>query len=478
MHNERHFKLWMLTTAILFLNAHYAFTQSKLISWSGHHHKYVEKSPMSYFEVSHDGKIRVTDDDKDVKFISDGGYLEISKTTFGNRRRLLLEGIEDGKVIRRYYEGRSQVDYEPDGKRWLEDILIDVVRSTGIDAEGRVNRIFSKEGVDGVLDEISDISSNSGQARYFQQLLTKDLNPTDLADVAYAIGYVISSNSERGRLFRKYARIFLADERTSSGFFRGITKISSGSERGSILREVLETDLTNVQLEDLLMVTGSISSNSEKGSILRKVNKQNFEGKNVVYPYFKAVNTISSDSEKSSVLRDLLKHQKLNASAQKALFMSVEEMSSSTEMSSVLRAAMSQMEGTRASIDAFFDALNSISSTTESGRVLRSLIESSRLDDYAAKKLFESTSEISSDTEKGSVLRNGAFLITLSPEVSKEFFKVIAEMSSNTEMGAVLRTALKVNDISEGDLILMLRTVDHMASNTESSRVLLSLIHI
>src|SRR5687768_14114935 len=39
-------------------------------------------------EISYEGTITFTDDEKDIKSISPGGYFKYSKTTFGNRRAI------------------------------------------------------------------------------------------------------------------------------------------------------------------------------------------------------------------------------------------------------------------------------------------------------------------------------------------------------------------------------------------------------
>src|SRR2546430_5569589 len=51
----------------------------------------------------------LTDDDKDIKSISEDGYLEITKVTFGSRRSIVITPSENG-IKREYYEGREKLD--------------------------------------------------------------------------------------------------------------------------------------------------------------------------------------------------------------------------------------------------------------------------------------------------------------------------------------------------------------------------------
>jgi hypothetical protein len=259
--------------------------------------KYISNTPFSYFEIAFDGEIKITADDRDIKSMAPGSYLKISKSSFGNKRKLEFRGWEGGKIERHYYEGRDELPFDPDGADWLSDILLEVVRTTGIDAEGRVERFYTKSGVNGVLDEISEIESNTGKGRYFDALLDKKLANDEYSEVANAISRNISSNTERGRLYRNYSDVFLENDEIASSYFKGISRLSSNTERGSILRHTLKKDLTESQTKGLLDVVESLSSNTEKGSILRELNQSDIEKMNLTDGYFDAINSLSSNTE-------------------------------------------------------------------------------------------------------------------------------------------------------------------------------------
>ena len=110
------------------------------------------------FELETRGVIEVTDDDRDIKSISSGGYFELSKITFGNRRTIEIHE-SNGELIKKYYEGRKEISYDPSGKEWLADVLPDVLRSTGVAAKSRVNRIYRRDGVQGVISEMEKMRS-------------------------------------------------------------------------------------------------------------------------------------------------------------------------------------------------------------------------------------------------------------------------------------------------------------------------------
>lgn len=433
--------------------------------------KYISNSPFSYFEISFDGEIRISNDDQGIESMSPGSYLKISRASFGNKRKLELRGSEGGKIVRRYFEGRNELTFEPDGADWLADILIEVIRTTGIDAKGRVDRFYRNSGVNGVLDEISEIESSSGKGRYFDALLLKELSSQDLAEIASSISSLISSSSEKGNLYRRHSKAFLVNDQVTSSYFRGISRISSNSERGSVLNHILENDLTETQFKGVLNVVESISSSSEKGSVLRHVNKASIENMNISDEYFEAINSISSSSEIGSVLRDLLSEVNLNDEMLTELFYSVGRMSSSTEMGSVLKFAIKKNKITNLQNEAFFNALDEISSDSEAGTVLRSLIQKGQISISTKVMLIQATGNLSSNTEIGRILRDAVAFMDNTSEINEAYFEVVGNMSSSTEMGSVLRSMLNTKRLTDITLIPLFRTTSRMSSNTEIGRV-------
>ena len=97
-------------------------------------HRIRERDAFTDMKIEHKGDIRVSDDDKKIISISSGGYLKIYKKTFGNKRGIEIKS-ENGKLHSVYYSGNKKLAFEPEGSEWLAEILPEVIRKTGIDAE-------------------------------------------------------------------------------------------------------------------------------------------------------------------------------------------------------------------------------------------------------------------------------------------------------------------------------------------------------
>lgn len=481
MENQSHHKLakqkdiWVLviSTLIIWLIAAVSYTAQ------AQNHKsttrIVSKNGVNKYEIKIDGIIQLTDDDRDLKSISPGGYFYVSKTTFGNKRKIIIERDGRGGISRKYYIGKKLYPFEPEGKEWLAEVLIDVIRSTGMDAENRVDRIFGKAGVKGVLNEIDQITSNSVKGTYFKHLLNKPgLTDNQLIQIVDEIGSDISSNTTRGSLFRRYEGLYLKKEQTATALLRNLGKLSSSTTRGSVLRSIIDNhdELSDKTIIALLDVTGKISSNTETGSVLRRVNSKYTLNGQTADAYFDVLDHLSSNTESGRVLRAIISEQKLNSGSMVRVLESTGRLSSNTEMGSVLRRFNRVFPaGNNEVSSAYFNTVNKVSSNTERGTTLRDLISNQDLGPQDLIKLLNSTGRMSSSTEIGSVLRRAVPVLSNDPSVRNSFFDTVSKLSSSTEMGSVLRATV-AESTDKNTLISVLKTTEKLSSNTESGSVM------
>src|ERR1051325_10193824 len=147
-----HFRL---TTMICLITISAAMAQSSSSTHSSRNNNGTitinQNNGYQNFNVEMRGKMEITDDDKDIKSMSPDGYLEITKTVFGSRRTLVISAQNGGTLKREYYEGRTNVAWEPEGRKWLAEIMPELLRTTTIAAQSRVNRFYKQGGVNGVL---------------------------------------------------------------------------------------------------------------------------------------------------------------------------------------------------------------------------------------------------------------------------------------------------------------------------------------
>ena len=159
---------------------------------SGNRNTIWNRGGISNFNVETRGKIELTDDDKDVKSMSPDAYLEVNKTVFGSKRTLIVTPLGNG-LKKEYYEGRTLVAFEPEGRKWMGEVLPELVRSTTIGAESRVARFFRQGSTKAVLDEIRIIESDYVKVRYANLLMEQNVPVADYASVVGQVSETMNS---------------------------------------------------------------------------------------------------------------------------------------------------------------------------------------------------------------------------------------------------------------------------------------------
>jgi len=426
-------------------------------------------------ELALKGRFKLNEKETQVVAVSPGGFLKISKTTFGVKRSVNIESNSQGELTFEFFEGKDKVPFEVKGEEWLSDILLEVVRISGIAAEQRIGRILAESGVSGVVNEIGKLNTNRAQRIYYHELLgRKGFSDAELAMVASSFREEISSSSGKGELLRTYAKDLLKGKQSTQAFFEATASISSSSETGSVIRHVLSNQQLSADAKvQLLEVVGGISSSSEKGATLRAFHKQFVNNSSVAQAYFDAVDEISSSSERGATLRALLASQRLNTEVYQMLFKTLGGVPSDTEKGATLRAAIPKMNfADEQPASAFFNCLDRLSSNSERGAVLRAVLGKAELGPQPLLKLLQSTERLSSNTEMGTVLRSATAYLGSSPEFDQDYFEVLANVDSNTERGSTARAALKQGKFDKQAYIALFKMVRKMSSSSEAGSIL------
>lgn len=444
-------------------------------------HRWTSKNNFSSMDIQYRGEISVNDSDTDVTSISPGGYLKIKKTTFGNTRSIVIESNSSGELSKEYYEGRKKMGFNEDGRKWLADILLEVVRHTGIAAEARVQRFYQQGGTSAVLNEIKEIDSNSGKGRYFKELVGV-CSASDMPEVAQKVGMYITSNSVRGELYREYSDKFLASPETTRSFFEGVGYMTSNTERSSVLRHVLRRKkLDDKSMVALLNTTYRLTSNTERGAIMREVNEQFPQTEAGIEAYFRVISGMTSNTEKGNVLRNLMRQNKASDEMTKMVLEAVERhFTSNTEMGAVLRETLPALSEKRELINLYLDAVNRMTSNTERGNALYNLLNDKAIKSTDAQiGVFRSIRRMTSNTEKSRVMRNTIDFLGSNSNVDDAFFETLGTLTSNTEKSHILRTVInRKSNINQDLAVRVLAATRYLTSNTEIGNIMVALSRV
>lgn len=424
------------------------------------------------FNVNFKGNIKVTDNDKGIQSISQGGFLEIEKKTFGNNRRLNIYPNSSGTLVYEYYEGLTKKNFEPEGRIWMQEILPDIIRNTGIDVEGRVQRFYSKGGINSILAEIKAIESDFVAANYYRVLiLQQKLTDSEYKLAIIALSRTISSDFEKSNVFIAASDIYENENRLTEAYLTSVSSISSDFEKSRVLKNLDIQKLNETQLSYYLNTTNTISSDFEKSNVIKFiVNRTNLPASTILLA-IKATEIINSDFEKSSCLIQILSKTTDDKSLVE-IFNAVENMNSDFEKSNVLKKSVSKLKTTTPLLDAFFNALNSMNSDFEQGSVLQAVSASNLSGDELTSRIFKSAGKIASDFEKANVLKSAARNFKQGSTVYEDFFNAAKTINSDFELSGVLKSLIINSNIDEPLTLMILNSTTSISSDFEKANVL------
>jgi len=261
------------------------------------------------YEIRYQGKLTVTADERDFVGMSPDGYFHLTETRlFGTDRTIELRGHAAGAIERRYFvDGREQ-PWEPDGRAWLNDILPGIVRRSGFDAEGQVEKLLKQSGPAGVLAEINALSTDSVRALYFKEFFRQARPAGDLLSQALEQASAqISSSHELAELLIAVG----TGNRLNAGdwepYFDALESVTSSWEHRRVSSTLAEAALPVDALERLIRSAETIESNYESATALVHISDHNKLDPRLRDIYIEVANGISSKQERNRALGALAK---------------------------------------------------------------------------------------------------------------------------------------------------------------------------
>ncbi len=392
------------------------------------------------FSVETRGKIEVTDDDKDIKSMSPDGYLEITKTVFGSRRTVVITPTEGG-LKKEYYEGRTLVPFEPGGRKWLAEILPEIVRATTIGAEGRVNRYYRIGGVNAVLSEIRAIESDYVRSHYAAILVKVNQPAQNYAVIITEMGKLMESDHYLTEFLTNNLKTFIPHKEAMTAVFVATHNMDSDHYKTEVIKEALylgPTTLENVKAA--LEATGKMESDHYKTEVLTTLLRQNNLTDGIIAEMINTTKGMESDHYRTVVMTKALAKPGL----------------SSTSFQRVL------------------ESVKMMDSDHYKTEVLSSLLTNELTPDVQTI-LVAATSSIESDHYITVVGKQILKKVSLNDEAFKSLLDVLAQHQSDYYMSEFLKTAADRPNVSKANLLAIIQAAGSIDSDHYITEVLTTL---
>lgn len=249
--------------------------------------------------------VRFNEDYTDVESIASNGFLDLRETRRGVRRKLTIEADASGRLTRTFtVEGEAR-PFEPEGRELLAGVLRGMVEG-GFDAKQRVARIYSRQGVTGVLEAVRRLKGGYARATYLKLLLAQE-KPSE-ETVARILSHAAReefSDYERASLLSAIAREHLSGSRGRREFFEAVSRLQSDYERSRVLLPIVRRiDLDDEWTLEAVKAVGAGSSDYEKARVLvAAVTGARERSETVRAAVVDAASRLSSDYERNRVIK-------------------------------------------------------------------------------------------------------------------------------------------------------------------------------
>jgi hypothetical protein len=393
--------------------------------------------------IEYRGDIEFTDDDTDVRRVSPGGYLRIREGgRFFSDHTIEIEARADGSLERRYWAGRSERPFVPEGREWLARFLPGFIRQSGIGAPARVARILKARGFSGVLAEITLIEGSWAKRVYFNELLQRPLDAKALEQVFAQAGREIDSDFELASLLTSASHL-LTDDGARRAYFDASRSIDSDFEMRRVFSAANKKGpVSPAVLTGILETAVSIDSDFELASLLADVVKQQPIDNASRIAFFKALSTVSSDFEHRRVLTTLFKRTDLSDEVLGTALDNALRVNSDFEAASVLIDFLGTHSIEGAVRGPFFARVDAIKSSFERGRVLQAVVKRGDVSQDTVLSVIRSAQTMHGGFEKSQVLMAVAKTHQLTAQ-GRDAYLDAADALGDFEQGQVLSALLK-----------------------------------
>ncbi len=425
------------------------------------------------FKIESKGKIEISANDKDVLSISNDGYLTLSKTVFGGKHKVDMRQ-EGSNLQKRYFQGSKEKPWEPEGRKWLAEILPELVLTSTLGAESRVERFYKQGGTSAVLKGIDELKSDYVRQHYGDLLLKYPLSDQQIAEVFQRLSKSIQSDYYLASLLNGNLEKGLRNQTTALAFIQAINGIASDFYRSSVLQAVIKKgDGAKIDLKRFLDITRDINSDFYKASVLEELARydgvsayqaeyfdiaatinsdfyrasalnKGFDRMQLtnigMYNGLKSWSSMSSDFYQQDVMLRLLKKHRLTPEAQKIVLTPIgSRMSSALYKQDVLRTFAKTQKMTEENFVLWLNAAATVNSDFYLASTLTSFSQT-ELSDAQLAGIFNVVTKMSSDFYKADVLGKYAPAVNKGSSATRAAFNAAAKSISSTHYyGEVMR---------------------------------------
>jgi len=425
-------------------------------------------------EVNVRGTVEFSDDDRDVKNLTPGGYFQVEENRLlvFTGRRYEITADSSGRLSRAYFDHGHATPLDNQGQAWLMGVMPEVIRRTGLGAGPRIQRILRQSGVAGVLSEISRIQDDSSKRIYLEELIRRGNLNAEQLDSTMLQTRKIGSDEEKSQVLIDLAPYFLKDNLRET-LFQAAGTIGSDEEHGRLLSELVRRDAGSRETLRLAAKSaGRIGSDEEKARALVDIAEHDKGSREVGRAIVSSANSIGSDEERHHILSVVLSDAGGDREVFTEVLRSAASIGSDEEKASVLIDAVGHYLEADTVRKEFFNAAGRIGSDEERSKVLLAMLKRPGLGDATMTEAARCAESIGSDEEKARVLAAFPAPSLQGIQLTPVFFKTLDSIGSDEQRARVLSALLKQRGLANAAVLRAIVSAGKISSDELKAKVL------
>ena len=335
--------------------------------------QYISSSAGRCVQVAVWGHVEFSPDERAVRSVSRDGRLYIRERRTKMDREVEVTAGDEESPRYAYSVDGERASFDDEGRAWLEELLPEILRESGLNAPEHVARLRREGGVSAVLADISRTESTSAKRAAYDALLHQGkFSDEEAAKIARQAGTDLSSSDgELRAVLEQMGKMGHMSSPMVQAFSSAVEHMSSDGEKRALLQQYAREGDREMLLVAIRQAR-SISSDGEKAEFLRATANKYLanDDESLRKAFFDVTQTISSDGEKRNVLNETLPYAQRPAVLLSVLE-SARQISSDGEKSELLVTILRRRLLTTSALrEAFMQITRTLSSDAEYRRVM------------------------------------------------------------------------------------------------------------
>lgn len=337
--------------------------------FSGAGTTYVYSNNGESLKVRINGNVTFNEAETDIDTVS--GRLTVLEKRAGVTRMIDIKPDGRGGLQRTYRVNNTDAAYDDAARAWVAGVVPRLIRESGIDVPGRVQRLNAKGGADAVFAEIARIESDHARASHLVEFAK--LGPLADANAARAVALA--------------------------------SKIDSDYETRRVLDALIARQTLGADAQvALLGVVADMDSSYEQRQVLVALAPKLGAGDAIGAAWSRAMAAVDSDYEKKSVIEAMAKRAPLATAEVQRLIKATREIDSDYERARALGSLVRHLGADASLVRDFAESAGGIDSDYEKSRVLSTLVRDAKLDKSGFEAVLRAVRNIDSDYEAKNLL--------------------------------------------------------------------------